>query len=199
MNQHLTTRLVSIVIGSVIGILLIIAGFRLFQSVFTRAEDIAPRDVIVSEISQNTVKVSWSTGEENQAVIEYGTSPTALNFFAPESQRIKTHAVDLTLLSPATTYYFQIRIADQKFDNGGVPWTFTTKGTERSQPASTNPVLDRPTPVSTIVLQQEEASVPEAATCTETDCQKIKDKLGKGCTTGDYFRCVKKLTPTAAQ
>lgn len=191
--NHTTMRILSIVIGVVIGIGVIIGGFKLFQTVFTRAEDIAPRDVVVSDITQNTVKVSWSTGEENQGVIEYGTSPTALNFFAPESQRGRSHAVDLTLLSPATTYYFQIRIADKKYDNGGVPWTFTTKTSEKTQIPSPTVAKSSPTPVATIEVPVEQTA---PAACDETDCAKVKAKLGNGCSARDYLLCLKKATPT---
>lgn len=196
MNQHLTSRIASIVIGSIIGIGLIVLGLKIFQGVFTRAEDFTPRDVVVSDITQNGIKASWTTGQDTQGVIEYGTSPTALNFFAPESAMTKNHSVDITLLSPNTTYYFQIRVADKKYDNGGVPWTFTTKGVEKTQPAVI-PTVTKPTPVSSIVVPDAGAPAePPAATCTETDCQKIKDKLGQGCTTIDYIKCLDKQTST---
>ncbi len=188
-------KLASIGIGVVIAILLLVMGFKVFSGVFTRAADFEPRDVVVSNIAQNSAKLSWTTGVETQGVVEYGTSPTSLNFFAPEPQKIKTHAVDLTLLSPNTTYYFQIRIGDKKYDNGGVPWTFTTKGTEKSVVPTTTPLVNptaKPTPV-----QRLEIPVTPRAVCDETDCTKIKEKLGKGCTTQDYFKCIKKLTPTA--
>ncbi len=195
MDNPKLMKLASIGIGVVIAILLLVMGFKVFSGVFTRAADFEPRDVVVSNIAQNSAKLSWTTGVETQGVVEYGTSPTSLNFFAPEPQKIKTHAVDLTLLSPNTTYYFQIRIGDKKYDNGGVPWTFTTKGTEKSVVPTTTPLVNptaKPTPV-----QRLEIPVTPRAVCDETDCTKIKEKLGKGCTTQDYFKCIKKLTPTA--
>lgn len=122
-HKRLLTLLAGIVgVAAVIG-----GGFLLVQNLSTRASDQAPRDLVISTITQNTAKISWTTDQESQGVIEYGPSPTALNLFEAESQRSKTHMVDLGMLSTATTYYFQIRIGDQKYDNGGVPWTFTTK------------------------------------------------------------------------
>lgn len=190
MENKTISRIASIILGVIIAVFLLIFGFKILTGVFTRASDTEPRDVVVSEIAQNTAKISWSTGVDTQGVIEYGTSPTALNFFAPEAQRTKTHLVELTLLSPTTTYYFQIRIGDKKFDNGGVPWTFTSKGTE------TTPV--KPTLPAAIPTSLPPTATPTPAeTCPVTnDCQKIKDKLGKGCSTQDYFRCIRKLTPT---
>jgi hypothetical protein len=208
-------RYISIGVGIIISILLIIFGFGFIRSTFTRAEDIAPRDVVVGNITNTTVKVNWTTGKENQGVIEYGTSPTALNFYAPETKSTDTHAVDLTLLSPNTTYYFQVRIGDKKYDNAGVPWTFTTKGNDKTTgsdvsentkitpTSSTVPQTQSvassptPTPISSVeVPASAPTTAPNAVTnsCTETDCQKIKDKIGKGCEASDYVKCIMKPT-----
>jgi hypothetical protein len=203
MNKIKLTKIVSILIGVVIAVVLIVMGFRLFSTVFTRASDTEPRDVVVSDIVQNSAKVSWSTGIETQGVIEYGTSPTALNFFAPESARTRSHQQELTLLAPNTTYYFQIRIGDKKYDNGGVPWTFTTRSTDNKPivsptvnlptPTQSTEIKNQPTPVQTI----EVPATSKTQGCNQTDCAKIKEMLGKGCTTKDYFQCILKLTPSA--
>ncbi len=189
MDNKKITKIASIVIGVVIAILMIVMGFRFIQNTFIRAEDITPIDMVVGDMTQNSVKITWATGRETQGVVEYGTTPTALNFFAPETQKTTSHSVDLTLLSPTTTYYFQIRIGDKQFDNGGVPWSFTTKGTETAQP---------PSPTPTVQPQSLPTSTPPAtgSTCTETDCQKIKDKIGQGCTARDYSLCIAQPTPT---
>lgn len=199
MDQKKMTKVLAIVIGSIISIFLIIGGFKLLEGLFLRAADLEPRDVVVSEITQSSVKITWATGQDTQGVVEYGTSPTALNFFGPESQQTKSHSVDLTLLSPTSTYYFQIRIGDQKFDNGGVPWTFTTKNIGSSQTSSVDleptavptktatasPTLN-PTPISSINI---------GGGCGETDCIKICEKLNKGCTLNDFSRnkCIGKV------
>jgi len=200
-------KLSSIIIGIVIAIILGIFALNI-GGVFTRASDLEPRDVVISDITQNTAKISWTTGIETQGVVEYGTTPTALNFFAPEATRTKNHLLELTLLSPQTTYYFQIRIGDKKYDNGGVPWTFTTKGSETQSPNSQPTLIPTspsqptpttnatPTPIQSLEIKTKPKNTPTAFVCDETDCTKIREKLGKGCTTQDYFRCLKKLTPT---
>lgn len=193
MNNPKIMKIASIGIGVVISILLIVMGFKVFSSVFTRAADFEPSDVVVSNIAENSSKLSWATGIETQGVVEYGTSPTSLNFFAPEPSKTKSHSVDLTLLSPNTTYYFQIRIGDKKYDNGGVPWTFTTKDTQKSQLPTAAPTqiiipVAKPTPVQTLEIP---TTGTPAQVCNETDCTKIKAKLGKGCSLQDYFKCKK--------
>lgn len=191
MNNPVIKKVSAIVIGIVVFVGLVVGYFTIFG---TRAADFEPRDVIVSNIEKNSVRATWATGVDSQGVVEYGTTPTALNFFAPESTKVKTHTIDLTLLSPSTTYYFDIRVGDTKYDNGGVPWTFTTKGAETSVVSTpttvpTQAVVVQSTPVQTL-------KISDGTNCTETDCEKIKTLLGKGCSTQDYFLCLKKLTPT---
>ena len=144
-----------IAIGLAASIVVIVGGFFIIQNVVTKASDTAPRDVIISGITTNTAKIVWTTDQETQGVVEYGSSPTALNLFAPESQKTKNHSVDITLLSPATSYYFQVRIGETKFDNGGVPWTFSTKVQQSSVTGVPTPstgaatlVPSQPAPVS---------------------------------------------------
>jgi len=197
MDQQKIMKISSIVIGIIIAVLLTIMGFKVLSGSFTRASDMEPRDVVVSTILENSAKLSWSTGIETQGVVEYGTTPTALNFFSPEPQKIKSHIADLTLLTPNTSYYFQIRIGDKKYDNGGVPWTFTTKSTEKTLPSNPTPTTKKEqTEVKPTAVQRLEIPVTPASACDETDCVKIKDKLGKGCTTQDYMRCLKKSSTT---
>ena len=216
------TKILSISIGSVLAIVLIFIGFKLFQGVFTKASDAAPRAVTITANAQNTAKITWETDQETQGVIEYGSSPTALNFFAPEAQKGKKHTADLTLLSPGTTYYFQVRIGDQKYDNGGVPWTFTTKSKiaaadapQGQNPTSTVPaavstLIPTPTspvgvpvirPTSTLVYKVIPTSIPlptlAAYVCGETNCINICQKLGKTCATDSWFKsgCLGKVNP----
>ncbi len=193
MKDSKTIRIVATVVGVILAIGLIFIGFKVFSSVFTRASDVEPRDVIIGTVTQNSANISWSTGVVTQGVVEYGTSPTALNFFAPDQAATQNHSIDLTLLSPTTTYYFQIRVGQNKFDNGGVPWTFTTKG---SSPTTQAPTLAPTSPASSTLPTPVQTLEIPATSCTFTDCTQIRSHLGKGCSTQDYFRCLKKLTPT---
>ncbi len=179
--QPKTKRFVPVMIGVVLSFFLIAGGYFIFQAAASRAEDTAPRDVVVSGISENSAKVSWSTGQESQGVIEYGISPASLTFIAPEGEKSLSHSLDLTLLSPATTYYFQIRIADSKYDNGGVPWTFTTKSAGTADIPDTGSEND----------EFRSADFTTSPTCNETDCEAIKAKFFSGCDTQDYIKCLK--------
>lgn len=188
-------KTLAIGIGVVLGIIVIFLAFTLLQNVFSRATDVKPQDVVISSVTQNSAKITWTTEQETLSNIEYGTSPTALSFSAPETEKTKSHSVDLTLLSKSTTYYFQIAVGDQKYDIGGIPWTFTTKSEGDAQ-TGTVPVAS---PTATLVVSPTQLPSPTVATtgtCNFTNCADMKANFGKGCTTQDYFKCVRKLTPT---
>ncbi len=193
MNNPAIKKILAIIIGIAVFAGLVFGYFAIFG---TRAADFQPRDVIISNIEKNSARTSWVTGVDTQGVVEYGTTPTALNFFAPEATKGKIHTLDLTLLSPNTTYYFDIRVGDTKYDNGGVPWTFTTKGAESSVVAPTTEPTQAVSASQTTPTPFQKLKISDGTNCTETDCVKIKALLGKGCSTQDYFKCLKKLTPT---
>lgn len=186
------SKVLAIFIGGLLSIALLVAGYTTLQGVSSRAEDYMPRDVTVTDLSSNSAKINWTTGTKTQAVVEYGISPTELNSIAPETASKTDHSLDLTLLASNTSYYFQISIGGKKYDNSGVPWTFNTKGSD----GSTGVPQNLPTPISTVVIPNNGSSVNAVSNCNETDCEAIKAKFGSGCSTQDYIKCLKKITPT---
>lgn len=185
-------KIIAIVIGIIIAGVGIFFGFR---AIFGRASGAEPQDVQVLDITQNSAKVNWTSGTETQCTIMYGTSPTQLTFFGPETRETTQHSVDLTLLSPATTYNFKIKCSDREFDNNGVPWTFTTKDVQVAPTAvpTATPTVAPTTPVSSPTAATTTCPEADKTNPTAADCEAIKAKLGKGCSTQDYFKCRKKL------
>ncbi|HLC94733.1 MAG TPA: fibronectin type III domain-containing protein [Patescibacteria group bacterium] len=169
-------KVTALIIGGMIGLAAVFFGFDLVQRVFVRAEDLMPRSVNVSSVSDNSAVITWTTNQETEGLIEYGTSPTSLTFFAPETEKATSHSVTLTLLSPASTYYFHIKIGDKAFDNSGVPWTFiTTKGGESKN--------EEVSPTET----------PYLSCVEESDCEVIKGKIEQGeCLAIHYSQCLQK-------
>lgn len=168
-------KMATIVLGGV-GVLLVgIILFNVFKDQIVGASNTAPSNVTITNITQNGAKIKWNTDRETQSVVEYGTSPTSLTFFAPESTKTKDHEVELSLLTPETTYYFQIATGDKRFSNGGVPWTFTTqgkdaaaKGTQSATPsAQLSPTVANLSPAPTSVLPATSATpTPVVVTTT---------------------------------
>lgn len=245
LNKGKLKRPVAIGIGVLVSIPLLLFGWFAMQGSFTRASDDEPRDVVIASVTSTSARIEWSTGQATQAVVEYGTAEDALVFFAPETQQSLVHGVDLTLLTPATTHYFRIKIGDKVYTNSGTgkPWQFTTR-TKDGQvvsptveptvpdssgsaslteipiatliPSGTPVVTQKLSPTSSSTLFPTSplvaTSIPTATpttaqlSCNETDCQRIKQRLGIGCTATDYIRCLNKngvtsyptttLTPT---
>jgi hypothetical protein len=155
-----------------------ILGFRLMSGSFVRAEDIAPKNVTITDTSQNSAKVKWTTERETQSVVEYGTSPTSLTFFAPEAIKTKDHTVELNLLSGGTTYYFQIRTGDKKFDNGGVPWTFTTLTQELADaditPGEGEEIIEEETETTEEIIEEDVTLTPATSITPTTSVKDTK-------------------------
>ncbi len=116
-----------IAIGAALSIPLAIGAFFLTQGVLTRANTARPQNVKVTEISDSRAVVTWTTDRESQGIVQYGLNPEEINRYAPEIVPKTEHAVELTLLTPKTPYYFRIEIGETVYDNDGIPWTFTTK------------------------------------------------------------------------
>lgn len=181
-------RPAALITGIVLAIVLLIGGFFVLQTAGGRAADEEPRDVVVSDITNNSAKITFATGSRAQGVVEYGLSPTTLNLLAPESEPSTSHEVELTLLSEDTTYYFQISIGGKKYDNAGVPWTFSTSSSEAGSTNRAVPTLPTARPTQARAV----STTTSPGSCTETNCEKIKLLLGKGCTTQDYVKCIKR-------
>lgn len=188
----------------IVGFILIIIALPLiyfsvltFWQIFSTNKDLTPKDVSVSEMSRSSAVISWEGPQGVNSTIEYGDSQSAMNLYAPATASQTTYKSELTLLTSSTTYYFQIRVGEDVFDNGGVPWTFTTKDengndakTEvqgiqtRIQKALDERDLANATPTPQLVC-------PPSATCIE-----IRNLLNRGCSTADYVRCLNNPTAT---
>ena len=189
------SKLIAIIIGSVLGLGLIVGGFLLMQT-FSRASSEKPLEVNNLEITDSSAKITWKTGNDTVGtIVTYGTSVDLANAaIAPADTPLgKEHSVVLTLLSPNTTYYYVLG-TDKEFNNEGVPWSFTTKSANETTTnlilspttaASGSGALISATPTLTVVA---DAGIN---TCKETNCAAIKAKLGKECSTQEYIKCIK--------
>ncbi len=126
MKRKKLTKITAIVIGVLIGIPLVVVGFLLTQGTFTRASGAAPETINVVQITDTSATITWTTGQDTQGVVLYGTTPLQLDRPVPETSPSTIHRVTIELLRPATTYYYVIRVGDTVFDDNGDPWSFTT-------------------------------------------------------------------------
>lgn len=133
--QNSLTKGIIIVLALLASIVILVFAVQTAKNLLTKAkEDIEPFNVRTESVSSNSTVILWETKKETQGMVEYGTNPSEFPLFAIETAETKTHSVNLSLLTPNTTYYYRIKIGEKVFDNSGLPWSFTTR------------VLTQPTP-----------------------------------------------------
>jgi hypothetical protein len=88
-----------------------------------------PKDVRISNISDNSATLTWSTDSQTTGFLTWGESETSISRVEQESagnEKFFTHSISITGLKPSTAYFFKINSEGSGFDNNGVPWKFTT-------------------------------------------------------------------------
>jgi len=102
---------------------------------FTTLDTVAPiiSSVQTTGITGNSATITWTTDEPADSVVDYGET-TALGSTETDASLITSHSIDLTGLSPNTTYYYEVQSADAANntatdDNSGAYYTFTTLDT----------------------------------------------------------------------
>ena len=135
-------------------------------------------------------EIIWTSDKESMGVVEYGTTPASLLLRAVESEGVLSHKVALAPLKPNVSYYFRIRVGDEIYDNGGIPYSFRTEAKE----------VVSPTPEVTIV--------PLAPTISAVGCDGSSDYNGDGainsldridCMSGDGSGAVPTIVPTVVE
>lgn len=119
------------------------AGVFLVRSqVFFRlgaSGEYAPKDVRISNISDTSLTISWTTDKETSSFVKWGESATSLDKTELDElgEQSFIHTLTLRGLKPQTTYYFKINSGGGDFDISGIPWQATT-GPTLEIPAKTD-------------------------------------------------------------
>lgn len=118
-----------------------------------------PRSVQISNISDSSFTVSYTTDQFAIGTVAYGTDNKLgkvglddrdQQVGSPVSHRV--HHITLKQLTPSTKYFFSISSADQTFTQDGQLYSITTAPTSTSQPSSQAPAA------GTVAL--EDGSIP---------------------------------------
>ena len=90
-------------------------------------------DVSVTDITETTAEVSWTTNTSSDSQVNYGTT-VALGQFKHDATEGTTHNIILDGLTPGTKYYFEVQSTDASgtntSDNAGAFYSFTTTATD---------------------------------------------------------------------
>jgi len=114
-----------LVIGLAAGVFLVRSSqlFRLGAS-----QEGIPKDVRITNISDNSFSVSWVTEKAVIGFASWGDSPTSLSKNEVDEFEAAsfTHSLSIKGLSPGKAYYFKINSGGVEYDNNGAAWQIKT-------------------------------------------------------------------------
>ena len=124
-----------LIIGIAAGVLLV-ESRRIFRLGAT--PELRPKNVRITNVSDNSITVSWTTDKEARGFIKWGENSSAPNKTATDTISVSgfTHSVTINALAPLTTYFFNIYSNGEEFDNVGIPWQVKTGPKLTSLPTS---------------------------------------------------------------
>jgi hypothetical protein len=125
-NQTIPTLLgvVMLVAGIAAGVFLV-QNRQIFK---LRAEpETAPENIRVSNITDTSFDVSWTTNAVVGGFVSWGESESNPNQTASDTIATDgyTHSAAIKGLVPSTTYFFTINSGGDDYDNSGIPWQVT--------------------------------------------------------------------------
>lgn len=113
---------------AVVMVLMVVAVGQVRTFMSGASSDVEPKNVTaVPSGDGKSATITWSSDKESISKVEYGTTAASLVLMSAEVSATTNHSLSLSSLRPATTYYYRIRIGEEVFDNGGIPYTFKTK------------------------------------------------------------------------
>jgi len=123
-------------IPSLVGILILMLGvfvgvfFLEQQQVFKlgASPETTPKNVEFTNVSENSLTISWVTDAKTIGFIKYGDTLNSINNTVTEENNPSdtAHSVTITNLAQNTNYYFEITSAGIEYDNNGQPWVAKT-------------------------------------------------------------------------
>jgi len=91
--------------------------------------DAAPKDIRISNITDSSVTITWSTDKQTVGMLNWGSKEndtSRLEIEDSNNQKYYNHNISLTGLTANTNYFYKINSDGTAFDNGGISWKFTT-------------------------------------------------------------------------
>lgn len=124
-----------LVLGLAAGVMLIGQEqvFRLGASA-----DSVPQDVRISNITDTSFTVSWTTAKDVIGYVSWGQSSSLGQLARPvDTSTKRVHFVTVKDLTPSTNHFFVINSGGSEHDNNGVPWAVQTGPTLSASTSTT--------------------------------------------------------------
>lgn len=132
LNKKLPSYAGFFVLLAALGITLLLSG-NAFIFVSRATVGSAPKNVQISNLTDNSFTLSFTTDVSSIGTVSYGTDPSAVNIAlddrdqqASGSSEYQVHFITVKNLAPATKYYYVVDSGSQKLDNNGNPFEITT-------------------------------------------------------------------------
>lgn len=109
----------------------------------------APREVKITNISDNSFSVSWITPDkQNLGFLAYGETERLGNSASDDrdisgTENRYAHHVSLKNLLPSTLYFFKIGSGSKQYDNGGASYQITTAPITADPPPLADPAYGK--------------------------------------------------------
>ncbi len=145
-------------------------------SPFARAADTEPPEISnvqISEVSEDSVTITWETDEEADSTINYGLQEDYGIVRVPEAER-KEHSIVVDNLEPGRTYYFRVVSSDVDGNQGisanykvltdGEPQSGSEAGEGSETQTETNETVQTQTQAQTaeeVIEQVQQITSPE--------------------------------------
>lgn len=127
--------IILLAIGLVIGVVLV-QNQQIFKS--GASGDAAPKDIRITNVTDESFTVSWVTEKETGGFIKWGENTNLGKTFGGGGiADVLTHSVTITSLKPLTNYFFTINSGGEDYDNNGSPWQIQTGPTLSKNPSTT--------------------------------------------------------------
>lgn len=116
------------VIVLLVGVLSVLLITNVSTFITGAAAGAEPKNVLaVPSEDGKSATITWTTEKSVQGVVEYGANAASLLLRAPETEATTSHKITVTPLKSNQNYFFRIRVGEEIYDNGGIPYSFKTK------------------------------------------------------------------------
>jgi len=123
-------------IPTILGIIVLTAGLAAgviltqYKQIFKlgAAGEISPKDIKISNVSSDSITISWLTDIQTTGFVKYGESqqnPDKIQEQEGGSPSL-AHLVRITDLKPDVPYFFKINSEGKEFDSNGIAWKTQT-------------------------------------------------------------------------
>jgi len=155
---------------------------------FTTEEAVDVTPPVISSVADSNITlisadITWTTNEDTDNIVSYGTSTSALSFVAgSNNDSTISHSVSLSNLSSGTTYYYQVQSRDSAGnitidDNSSSYYSFVTTAdtTAPSISGVSTPVIDRNS--ATVIWTTDEDSTSQVEYSLNNDLSSSSETI----------------------